>query len=79
MRLKYLKNRQCPKCRARMVTMFLKYSPTMSAINAICRKCDHSLKWLILRGNASTATNFKLGSIAVGALELENDQAAKSR
>jgi hypothetical protein len=79
MRLKYLKNRQCPKCRARMVTMFLNYSPTMSAINAICRKCDHSLKWLILRGNASVATNSKLGSMAVGALELENDQAAKSR
>ena len=79
MRLKYLRKRQCPKCRATVVTMLLKYSPTMSAINAICRICDHSLKWLILRGNASAATNFKLGSMAVGALELENDQAAKSR
>jgi hypothetical protein len=79
MRLKYLKKRQCPKCRATVVTMFLRYSSTMSAINAICRKCDHSLKWLILRGNASAATNFKLASIAVGAQEVENNQAAKSR
>jgi hypothetical protein len=79
MRVKYLKSRQCPKCHAKVVTMLLRYSSTMSAINGICRKCDHSMKWLMLRGNASAATNFRRSSVAVGASELKNDQAAKSR
>jgi hypothetical protein len=55
--------------------MLLRYSSTMSAINGICRKCDHAMKWLLLRRNAST-TNLKLARVTV-ALECENDQAAK--
>jgi hypothetical protein len=75
MRVKYLKHRQCPKCRARVVIMLLRYSSTMSAINGICRKCDHAMKWLLLGRNAST-TNLKLARVTI-ALKCENDQAAK--
>lgn len=77
MKVKYLKHRQCPKCRAKVVVMLLRYSSMLSAMSGICRKCDHSMKWLVLQGKASAAANFKLRSVAVGTLQVEKDQAAK--
>jgi len=42
-----------------MILMLLRYGSTMSAISGVCRSCDYSLKWLVIRGNAIAPKNGK--------------------
>jgi hypothetical protein len=78
MKVTYLKHRQCPKCRARIVMMLLRYTATMSSISGICRKCDHSLKWLLLSGKAAAAATSHAARAFAGPI-LETNHAVKSR
>ena len=76
MRIKYLRGRQCPKCRCRMILMLLKYSSKMSTINGVCRRCEYSMKWLMFQGNEPMTANLNLGNLTVAPPDLQNDQAA---
>ena len=57
MMIKYLNNRECPKCRSSVIVMLLKITSQISTINGICDNCDHSIKWLVIRGNAPAVNN----------------------
>lgn len=78
MTVTYLKARHCPKCRAKVVMMLLRYTATMSSISGICRRCDHSLKWLLLRGKAAAAATSDAARGVAGPI-LEKNHAVKLR
>jgi len=77
MMIKYLKNRECPKCRSSVIVMLVRFSSQMSTINGICGSCDHSIKWLIIRGTATTAKQVNLHNKIIEPPHFENGQAAK--
>lgn len=72
--IKYLNNRECPKCHSRVIVMLLRISSQISTVNGICGSCDHSMKWLIIRGNA-TATNLNLRNQTIATPDYKNGQA----
>jgi hypothetical protein len=78
MKVTYLKRRHCPKCRAKVVVMLLRYTATLSSISGICRKCDHSLKWLLLSGKAAASATSPAAR-AVAAPTFEKIHAVKLR
>jgi hypothetical protein len=74
--IKYLNNRECPKCRSSVTVMLVRFSSQVSTINGICGSCDHSLKWLIIRGNATTAKQANLRNKTIAPPHFENGHAA---
>jgi len=75
MMIKYLNNRECPKCRSSVIVMLLRFSSQISTVNGICGSCDHSMKWLIIRGNATAAKKVNLRNETIAPPNFENGQA----
>lgn len=74
--IKYLNNRKCPKCRSSVIVMLLRLSSQISTLNGICGSCDHSIKWFIIRGNATADQNINIRNETTAAPNFENGQAA---
>jgi hypothetical protein len=55
--------------------MLLRISSQISTVNGICGSCDHSMKWLIIRGNATAATNLDLRNETIAPPDYKDGQA----
>ena len=47
--IKYLSERNCPKCSGEFVVVLLVRTPWMQSINGFCRDCDHCIEWKLIR------------------------------
>jgi hypothetical protein len=48
--IKYLKSRQCPRCRSIVTLMMLRFVPGLTTINGVCGGCQYSIRWQSLSG-----------------------------
>ena len=72
--IRYLNSRECPNCNSTVTIMLLRYGSKLGAINGVCGGCDYSIKWLIIQGNVSTATNLNLPNPISAPRALKNGQ-----
>jgi hypothetical protein len=47
--IKYLLERNCPKCSGEFVVVLLGRTPWMQSINGFCRDCDYCIEWKLIR------------------------------
>ena len=70
--IKYLSTRNCPSCRSTVTTMMVRYSSRLSAVNAVCSRCDYSMKWLVLPGNLSNPARVNLANPSIATRNLKS-------
>lgn len=47
--IKYLLERNCPKCSGEFVVVLLGRTPWIQSINGFCRDCDYCIEWKLIR------------------------------
>jgi len=47
--IKYLSERNCPKCLGEFVVVLLDRTAWMQSINGFCRDCDYCIEWKLIR------------------------------
>src|SRR5262249_60371612 len=47
--IKYLIERNCPKCSGEFVVVLLRRTPWMQSINGFCGDCDYCIEWNLIR------------------------------